>query len=118
MDANAISVAIENVFSDTGLSFDNLVDKTYDGGSVMSEEDGGVQAKIREGAPKAIYTHCYAHRLNLFIVSCAPALGDVSHFFNVENRLYKFMTTSFVLRKLEYITRKNFTQARESKCRL
>ena len=33
----------------------------------MSFEKAGVQAKIKEISPLAVYTHCYAHCLNLSI---------------------------------------------------
>lgn len=39
----------------------------YDGASTMSGIRAGVQAKIREIQPKAIYTHCAGHSLNLAI---------------------------------------------------
>ena len=37
--------------------------QAYDGASVMSGEVGGVQAKIKEISPLAIYTHCYSGSL-------------------------------------------------------
>ena len=44
----------------------------YDGASTMSGHKSGVQARIREKQPKAVYTHCAAHSLNLVIVkSCS-----------------------------------------------
>ena len=46
-----------------------LVSQCYDGASVMSGCNSGVQALIREKYPQAIYVHCYAHRLNLVLPS-------------------------------------------------
>lgn len=46
----------------------NIVAQSYDGASVMSGCLGGVQSKIKQIYPNAIYTHCMAHRLNLVVV--------------------------------------------------
>lgn len=35
---------------------------------------GGVQAKIKEIHPYAIYTHCMAHRLNLVVVDMCKGI--------------------------------------------
>ena len=51
---------------------DNLRDQGYDGASTMSGVKAGVQAKIQEKQPKALYTHCAGHSLNLAILnSCS-----------------------------------------------
>jgi hypothetical protein len=40
----------------------------YDGAASMSRIHRGVQARIRERIPTALYVHCNAHVLNLAIV--------------------------------------------------
>ena len=50
---------------------EKLVSQTYDGASVMSSELSGVQAKIKEKVPEAMFTHCYAHKLNLVLAHSA-----------------------------------------------
>ena len=66
--ASAIIFSIENL----GLSLNNLRGQGYDGASTMSGERAGVQARIRERQPKALYTHCAGHSLNLAILnSCS-----------------------------------------------
>lgn len=42
----------------------------YDGAGAMSGCTKGVAARISTLYPKALYTHCSAHRLNLCIVKC------------------------------------------------
>ena len=37
------------------------------GAAVMSGEINGLQAKVKSVAPQALFTHCYAHRLNLIL---------------------------------------------------
>ena len=57
----------------------------------MSGARSGCQAIVRQEAPKAIYVHCSAHRLNLAIVSACKILsfkntesylGEIARFFN------------------------------------
>ena len=48
----------------------------------MSSGKDGVQAKIKEISPLALFTHCYAHCLNLSIAaSCklSDTLGGKTH---------------------------------------
>ena len=63
--ADAIIISLENL----GLSLSNLRGQGYDGASTMSGTKAGVQARILEKQPKALYTHCAGHSLNLAIVS-------------------------------------------------
>jgi len=44
-----------------------LVDQCYDGASVMAGNLNGLQARIKEIAPNALFTHCFAHKLNLVL---------------------------------------------------
>lgn len=55
----------------------------YDGAANMAGEYRGVQARIKEVVPGAVYTHCKAHNLNLSIIhACKEPL-----FRNVMNTL-------------------------------
>ncbi len=62
-----ITEAIIHSIENLGLSLCNLRGQGYNGASTMSEEKGGVQAKILEKQPKGLYTHCAGHSLNLAI---------------------------------------------------
>lgn len=44
-----------------------IMAQSYDGASVMSGHLHGVQSRIKEHYPSAIYTHCMAHCLNLVV---------------------------------------------------
>jgi len=45
-----------------------IIAQSYDGASLMSIVHGGVQKKIQEKYPFAIYTHSMAHRSNLVVI--------------------------------------------------
>ena len=63
----------------------------YDGASNMSSSVRGVQARIREASPLALYTHCQSHQLNLCIVNtcslpkirnASGVISEIAKFFN------------------------------------
>jgi hypothetical protein len=60
---------------------DKLVAQSYDGAAVMSGQNIGVQAKIKTVYKNAIFTHCYAHQLNLILVRAAHQNKPVKVFF-------------------------------------
>jgi len=55
-----------------GLEIENVRGQGYDGAANMSSDNVGVELRIRERSPKAVYVHCSGHCLNLVIShSCA-----------------------------------------------
>lgn len=62
-----------------GLSIKCLRAQCYDGASNMSGAFRGVQARVKELQPLAVYVHCYAHSLNLVLQETArqvPIIRD------------------------------------------
>lgn len=62
-----------------------LVGQCYDGAGVMSGHLNGLQKKMKEFAPQAIFIHCLAHRLNLTlqnslkqVFQCCVFFADIS----------------------------------------
>jgi hypothetical protein len=47
---------------------EKLIAQTYDGASVMSGQLTGLQARVREDYPHALFIHCCGHALNLVLV--------------------------------------------------
>ena len=64
----------------------------YDGASNMSGARSGVKAVIQAEAPKALYYHCAAHRLNLSVVSAChiQAFKNVESYIGEIARFFKF----------------------------
>ena len=48
-----------------------LVNRSYDGASVMSGRENGVRAIVQNHYPHAVFLHCYAHILNLVLMDSA-----------------------------------------------
>ncbi|KAL1422037.1 hypothetical protein MTO96_022499 [Rhipicephalus appendiculatus] len=76
MDAETISATILKAVDDFGLNPDNIVGQGYDGCSSMAGNISGVQARIKEKHPRAMYFHCASHRLNL-VVNKASTVADI-----------------------------------------
>ena len=68
--SNADSLSKKNIDTvlDNKLDLQNCVAQCYDSVNVMSSIHSGVQERILNVVPHAIYIHCYAHRLNLCLV--------------------------------------------------
>uniref|UniRef100_A0A9J8CL73 Zinc finger MYM-type protein 1-like n=1 Tax=Cyprinus carpio carpio TaxID=630221 RepID=A0A9J8CL73_CYPCA len=61
---NLARVAVD-VLQRMNLPLSGLCGQTYDGAANMSGKTGGVQAKIKEIQPLALYVHCGPHCVNL-----------------------------------------------------
>ena len=92
--AESLSAYILDTLSKFGLDYNFMVSQGYDGASVMSGHCSGVQQRIKNVAPQAMYIHCYAHCLNLVLVDCAKINTDAANFFMLIEALYVFLTTS------------------------
>ena len=64
-DATTLTNIIKKVFEDQGLSLQRLRGQCYDGASAMSGIKSGVAKQICDIEPRALFTHCYGHALNL-----------------------------------------------------
>ena len=64
-DATTLTNVIKKVFEDQGLSLQRLRGQCYDGASAMSGIKSGVAKQICDIEPRALFTHCYGHALNL-----------------------------------------------------
>ena len=64
---SGIVAAITDALLRFQLPFSKIRGQCYDGCSTMAGKKGGVAAKIREREPKALFTHCYGHALNLSV---------------------------------------------------
>lgn len=72
------------LLTETFSKFDmekKLIAQTYDGAAVMAGHLNGLQAKIKSVAPQAMFTHCYAHSLNLVLSNACSSIPQVRIFF-------------------------------------
>lgn len=81
LTAESLTKYILETLKKYSLNPKHIVSQAYDGLSVMSGRCSGVQGRVREFAPYAVYVHCYAHNLNLALVDCVQGVADASDFF-------------------------------------
>ena len=94
-NATMISRKILESLSDPSISLDpsNIRGQAYDGASVMSSGKEGVQAKIKEISPLALFIHCCAHCLNLSIATSCK-LPEVQNLIGLIIDTYLFLNNS------------------------
>jgi len=80
--AIALKEALVRMLSSHNLSISMLRWQGYDGASNMRGEFNGVQKLIRDENPYAFYVHCFAHQLQLVVVTVSTSSADIADFFN------------------------------------
>lgn len=98
-----------NVEETTGLNLSNVIlqrlgemnipfgdcrGQSYDNGANMKGKHQGVQARLLQINPRAVFVPCGAHTLNLVIADCAKASTDADGFFGNLQKLYNFFSTA------------------------
>ena len=89
----AIADAIVKSLHDMGFDIENLRGQGYDGASAMSSSIQGVNGRIREIAPLALYSHCKSHVLNLSIASSCKQM-NIRNMISFLNEVYLFLANS------------------------
>ena len=65
--AESITSAIKDALLRFQIPISKVRGQCYDGCSTMAGARGGVAAKIQQLEPRAVFTHCYGHALNLSV---------------------------------------------------
>ncbi|KAM6556436.1 hypothetical protein CsatB_003455 [Cannabis sativa] len=77
-----------------GLDVDNIRGQGYDNGSNMRGKNKGVQTRLLEMNPRAFYTPCACHSLNLLLSDMAHCCPKAVSFFGVVQRIYSLFSAS------------------------
>ena len=79
IDAESIVKAILDVFVQLSLPIHKVRGQCYDGCATMAGKKAGVAARMSELEPRALFTHCFGHALNLAVsdtVKLSPIMKD------------------------------------------
>jgi hypothetical protein len=84
------------VLEKNDLDIDNIVGQGCDCGSNMTGINKGVQARIMEQNPAALFTHCYCHSLNRALINSVSNKDNsqARDFFGTVELLYAFVEGS------------------------
>ena len=63
--ADSLTAVIKDTMIRLNLSMSKVCGQCYDGCSTMSGARTGVAKRIMDEEPRAVFTHCYGHSLNL-----------------------------------------------------
>lgn len=94
LTAPGLKKVLLHILHEAGIADIEIVAQSYDGAPVMSGEDNGLQELFREKYKKAIYIHCYAHRLNLVLVDVCNAISEIREFFSMASAIYAYFSKS------------------------
>ncbi|KAJ1289491.1 hypothetical protein BS78_02G168100 [Paspalum vaginatum] len=92
--SEALNRAMMEVLSAHGLTIAKIQGQWYDGASNMRGEFNGVQKLIRDENPYAFYIHCFAHQLQLVVVSVSKCCSSMEDFFDYVNMIVSSTSAS------------------------
>ena len=88
VSGNAIATNLVDILKNKWhLNLENLCGQAYDGAGAMARRIRGVAARIMADYPKAVYTYCSSHVLNLCIVNSAKE-ADIRNMISVNFLFY------------------------------
>ena len=93
VSGKAIADRILQLFSNWQLSGSYLVAQTYDDAGAMAGKNKGAAARIQEIFPKAVYTHCAAHALNLCVMKCC-SIAEIRNTMDTADSVCRFFSNS------------------------
>ena len=93
VSGEAIADRILQLLADWQLSAFHLCGQTYDGAGAMAGKNKGAAARIQEVFPKAVYTHCAAHALNLCVMKCC-SIAEIRNAMDTADSICRFFSNS------------------------
>ncbi|XP_029466633.1 ATP-binding cassette sub-family A member 1-like [Rhinatrema bivittatum] len=79
---------------DMSLPIENLRGQGYDNGSNMKGKENGVQRRILDINPRALFVPCSAHSLNLVVSDAAKCCLEAMAFFSLVQNVYVYFSAS------------------------
>jgi hypothetical protein len=85
---------IKKYLQQLGIVINKMHGQAYDGASNMSGKFKGVAARFQEEEPKALYTHCHAHLLDLAVMRFCEEIRQLRNCLSIVNNLYNIINAS------------------------
>ena len=93
VSGEALARNILKQLSEWALDLKFLRGQAYDGAGAMAGCSKGVATHIQDKFPKAVYTHCAAHRLNLCVVKCC-SICEISNMMGTADSVVRYFKYS------------------------
>jgi hypothetical protein len=108
LSAEAVTTTILDFLAHIGLDVKKCIAQSYDGESVMSGVNNGVQKLIRDANRNPCpYIYCHAHRLNLVRADVAKRVDLVADTIGLLEAIYSFQSVSTVRHRVFSDSQKN-----------
>jgi Domain of unknown function (DUF4371)/hAT family C-terminal dimerisation region len=91
---NALFLELQNILGILKLDMNDMRGQGYDNGSNMKGHCQGVSSRVLNEYPRAFYTPCGCHSLNLSLCDMAMSVVAAKSFFGVIQRIYKLFSGS------------------------
>lgn len=88
---NLSNVVLEKL-KELGIPFENCRGQAYDNGANMRGKKQGVQARLLQLNPRALFVPCGAHTMNLVIADAAKSSQDATGYFGYLQKLFNFFS--------------------------
>lgn len=88
---NLSNVVLEKL-KELGIPFENCRGQAYDNGANMRGKKQGVQARLLQLNPRALFVPCGAHTMNLVIADSAKSSQDATGYFGYLQKLFNFFS--------------------------
>ena len=89
-----IFTTLQNALADLKLNIGDVKGQGYDNGSNMKGKHKGVQKRLLDINPRAFYTPCGCHSLNLALCDMASSTEKAVSFFGTVQRLYNLFSST------------------------
>ncbi|CAN1779060.1 Zinc finger MYM-type protein 1 [Linum perenne] len=92
--SETLKQVICDLLSQYNLQVDKLRGQGYDGASNMSGQFNGLKALFLKDCPYAYFVHCFAHRLQLTLVSSAKDCDPIWDFYSILDKVINIVKSS------------------------
>lgn len=96
-DAETLFAVIKDIFLRYQFQFNRCRGQCYDGAYNMSGAITGLQTRVRETEPRALYTHCAGHNLNLVSQDAMKNIPEIADFLSIKFTFQRLTKLSWAL---------------------
>ena len=92
--SSSLKLALDGMLQIHGLCMSRLRGQGYNGASNMRGQFHGLQRHVLDENPYAFYVHCFAHQLQLVVISVAKCCSSILDFFNYTTMIVNTVNAS------------------------
>ena len=94
IQSNTIVAILQDILKHLDLTLTNCRGQCYDGANNMAGSKSGVSTQLSKEEPRAVYTHCYGHALNITVSDMMKKNRLMSDTLNTTSEISKLLKFS------------------------